>query len=310
MRGDHRGPGVAAAGDRARCGGRRASRGPGSDWLRAPVSGSSRSRPDHGAEKGDRTGTGTLSVFGYQLRFDLSRRISRADHQEGAPGSVVGELLWFLRGSTNVKWLQENGITIWDEWADADGELGPVYGYQWRSWPTPDGRHVDQIASVIDAIRDNPDSRRHIVSAWNVADIERHGAAAVPHDVPVLRRREPAVLPALPALGGRLPRRAVQHRVVRPADPPGGAADRPAGRRLRPHPRRRAPLPEPPRPGASPAVPRAPPAAHAAAAQARLDRRVRARPTSSSRATTRTPPSRPRSRYDRHRSSRRSPATG
>ena len=110
--------------------------------------------------------------------------------------SVFAELLWFLRGDTNVKWLQDRGVTIWDEWADENGDLGPVYGYQWRSWPTPDGRHVDQIAQVVEQIRSDPDSRRHIVSAWNVADIPRHGAGAVPHDVPVLRR------PA--ASGGRL----------------------------------------------------------------------------------------------------------
>ena len=127
----------------------------------------------NGTRKGDRTGTGTLSVFGYQMRFDLSEGFPALTTKKLHLRSIVGELIWFLRGDTNVKWLQDNGITIWDEWADADGELGPVYGYQWRSWPTPDGRHVDQIAGVVEALKQNPDSRRHIVSAWNVADVDR-----------------------------------------------------------------------------------------------------------------------------------------
>ena len=125
-----------------------------------------------GTRKGDRTGTGTLSTFGYQMRFDLSAGFPVLTTKKLHLRSIVGELIWFLRGDTNVKWLQDNGISIWDEWADADGELGPVYGYQWRSWPTPDGRHVDQIAAVIEQIKANPDSRRHIVNAWNVADID------------------------------------------------------------------------------------------------------------------------------------------
>jgi len=132
---------------------------------------------DEGARKSDRTGTGTLSVFGHQLRFDLSEGFPLVTTKKVHTRSVFGELLWFLRGDTNVKWLQDRGITIWDEWADADGDLGPVYGAQWRSWPTPDGDHVDQLAQVIEQIRSNPDSRRHLVSAWNVADIPRMALA-------------------------------------------------------------------------------------------------------------------------------------
>lgn len=124
-----------------------------------------------GVEKGDRTGTGTLSVFGHQMRFDLAEGFPLLTTKKLHTRSIFGELLWFLRGSTNVEWLHQNGITIWDEWADAAGELGPIYGYQWRSWPTPDGDHIDQIKTVIAAIRDNPDSRRHIVSAWNVGQL-------------------------------------------------------------------------------------------------------------------------------------------
>ena len=126
---------------------------------------------DDGVEKSDRTGTGTLSVFGHQMRFDLAAGFPLVTTKRIHTRSVFGELLWFLRGDTNVKWLQDRGITIWDEWADADGDLGPVYGYQWRSWPAPDGSHIDQITQVLHDLRVNPDSRRHLVSAWNVADI-------------------------------------------------------------------------------------------------------------------------------------------
>ena len=127
---------------------------------------------DEGVEKTDRTGTDTLSVFGHQMRFDLSEGFPLVTTKKVHTRSVFGELLWFLRGDTNVKWLQDRGISIWDEWADENGDLGPVYGYQWRSWPTPDGRHVDQVARLVEGIRTNPDSRRHIVSAWNVADVD------------------------------------------------------------------------------------------------------------------------------------------
>jgi thymidylate synthase len=128
---------------------------------------------DHGHPKDDRTGTGTLSVFGYQMRFDLARGFPLLTTKKVHTKSIVHELLWFLRGETNVRSLQEAGVTIWDEWADANGELGPIYGYQWRSWPAPDGRHIDQLSNVLAEIRRNPDSRRLIVSAWNVADIPR-----------------------------------------------------------------------------------------------------------------------------------------
>ncbi|MGI4784040.1 MAG: thymidylate synthase, partial [Janthinobacterium lividum] len=128
---------------------------------------------EHGTDKADRTGTGTRSVFGHQMRFNLQDGFPLVTTKKVHIKSIVYELLWFLQGSTNVRWLQDNGVTIWDEWADADGELGPVYGSQWRSWPTPNGEHIDQIAELIAQIKRNPDSRRLIVSAWNVADIPR-----------------------------------------------------------------------------------------------------------------------------------------
>lgn len=126
---------------------------------------------EHGVKKEDRTGTGTVSVFGYQMRYNLAEGFPLLTTKKLHTKSIIHELLWFLKGDTNIKYLKDNGVRIWDEWADAEGNLGPVYGYQWRSWPTPDGKHIDQITQVVDMIKNNPDSRRLIVSAWNVADI-------------------------------------------------------------------------------------------------------------------------------------------
>jgi len=128
---------------------------------------------EHGARKEDRTGTGTLSVFGHQMRFDLAEGFPVVTTKKLHLRSIIHELLWFLRGDTNIRYLHDNGVSIWDEWADENGDLGPVYGYQWRSWPTPDGGHIDQVSQVVEQIRTNPDSRRIIVSAWNVGEIER-----------------------------------------------------------------------------------------------------------------------------------------
>jgi thymidylate synthase len=127
---------------------------------------------DHGSDRGDRTGTGTRSVFGYQMRFDLSEGFPVLTTKKLHLRSIIHELLWFLKGETNIAYLKENGVSIWDGWADEKGELGPVYGYQWRSWPAPDGRHVDQIALLIEGLKTNPNSRRHIVSAWNPALVD------------------------------------------------------------------------------------------------------------------------------------------
>ena len=128
---------------------------------------------EHGVRKNDRTGTGTLSIFGAQLRFDLGAGFPLLTTKKVHLKSIIHELLWFLKGDTNTRYLKDHGVTIWDEWAGAGGELGPVYGYQWRSWPAPDGRHIDQVSQVIEQIRKNPDSRRLIVSAWNVADLPK-----------------------------------------------------------------------------------------------------------------------------------------
>lgn len=127
---------------------------------------------ENGADKGDRTGTGTRSVFGHQMRFDLSEGFPLVTTKKLHLRSIIIELLWFLRGDTNIGWLKDNGVSIWDEWADENGDLGPVYGYQWRSWPAPDGTSIDQIEKLVDGIKNNPNSRRHIVSAWNPALVD------------------------------------------------------------------------------------------------------------------------------------------
>ena len=127
---------------------------------------------ENGTDKADRTGTGTRSVFGYQMRFDLSEGFPVVTTKKLHLRSIIHELLWFLKGEGNIAYLKENGVSIWDEWADADGNLGPVYGVQWRSWPKPDGGSIDQIQKLVDGIKRNPDSRRHIVSAWNVAEVD------------------------------------------------------------------------------------------------------------------------------------------
>ena len=127
---------------------------------------------DEGVRKLDRTGTGTLAIFGHQMRFDLAQGFPLVTTKKLHVKSIVHELLWFLSGSTNIRYLQENGVRIWDEWADESGELGPVYGYQWRSWPAPDGRRIDQIAELMHALKTNPDSRRHVITAWNPSDVE------------------------------------------------------------------------------------------------------------------------------------------
>jgi len=126
---------------------------------------------DNGAQKGDRTGTGTKSVFGHQMRFDLSEGFPLVTTKKCHLRSIIHELLWFLKGETNIKYLKDNGVSIWDGWADEKGDLGPVYGYQWRNWPTPDGQHVDQVKEVVEQLKNNPNSRRIIINAWNVADL-------------------------------------------------------------------------------------------------------------------------------------------
>ena len=187
-----------------------------------------------GAEKRDRTGVGTLSIFGHQMRFDLARGFPLVTTKKLHVKSIIYELLWFLRGDTNVKYLNEHGVSIWDDWADENGDLGPIYGRQWRSWPAPDGRSIDQMANVLAEIRRNPASRRLIVTAWNPAEIDR---MALPpchclFQFNVADGR--AVVPTLSALGRCLSRRAVQHRLLRAAHADGRPGERAQARRVHP----------------------------------------------------------------------------
>ncbi len=197
---------------------------------------------EHGAEKGDRTGTGTRSVFGWQMRFDLAAGFPLVTTKQLHLKSIVHELLWFLSGDTNVRYLREQGVKIWDEWADANGELGPVYGAQWRKWRTADGHEIDQIANALDLLRSDPDSRRIIVNAWNVGEL--HRMALTPchalFQFYVAGGRQ-AVVPVVPAQCRRVPGRAVQHRLLCFAHSPVRAAVRPGRGRVRVD-RRRHPL--------------------------------------------------------------------
>ncbi len=184
---------------------------------------------EHGHEKADRTGTGTRSVFGWQMRFDLAEGFPLLTTKKLHLRSIIHELLWFLQGDTNIRYLKENGVSIWDDWADANGDLGPVYGHQWRHWPAGDGGEIDQITQLIEGLKKNPDSRRHIVSAWNPADIPQMKLPPCHALFQFYVARggsgpgSQAELPALPAQRRHFPRRALQHRLLRAVHADGGA---------------------------------------------------------------------------------------
>ena len=188
-----------------------------------------RARPRHAQAK-IAPAPARCRVFGHQMRFDLGEGFPLVTTKKLHLRSIIHELLWFLRGDSNMRYLKENGVSIWDEWADADGELGPIYGVQWRNWPTPDGGTIDQIAEVMRQLRETPDSRRIIVSAWNAAELDDMALPPCHMTVSVLRCERQAVLPAVPAQLRYFSRRAVQHRVVCIADAHAGAAGRPRGR--------------------------------------------------------------------------------
>ena len=195
---------------------------------------------DQGSQKSDRTGTGTISLFGYQMRFNLADGFPAVTTKKLHLKSIIHELLWFLSGDTNIGYLNANGVTIWDEWATSEGELGPVYGAQWRNWVAADGKHIDQISGLLSDLRARPDSRRHIISAWNPAVLPTNpaapgkmrsrpaGSAPLPHHVPVSCRRRKAKLPDVSAQRGCLSGRAVQYRVLCVADLDDCSGKRPA----------------------------------------------------------------------------------
>ena len=171
-----------------------------------------------GVRKTDRTGTGTLSVFGHQMRFDLAEGFPLVTTKKVHLKSIIHELIWFLQGDTNTKYLNANGVSIWDEWADENGDLGPVYGQQWRSWANPDGGSIDQIHEVVETLKTNPDSRRMIVTAWNPADIPEMALAPCHCLFQFYVAGRPTLLPALPAIRRRISGRPFQHRQLRAAD--------------------------------------------------------------------------------------------